>query len=536
MERKSSNGKKYLFLVLLLPIFLLSAAARPPVPRGFDALVKRAQEKWEVPGIAVGVVKDGRLVFARGYGVRKKGENSPVTPLTLFGIASNTKAFTAAALGILVDRGKLRWDDPVIKHLPDFRMYDPYVTRELTVRDLLTHRSGLGLGAGDLLFWPHSTYTAQEIVYRVRFIKPRFSFRSRFAYSNIMYIVAGQIIPALTGKTWGEFIKEGIFKPLGMKYSNTSVEDLKKSENFASPHMEVEGEVVAVDYENLDNGAPAGAINSNVVDMAKWMMVQLRRGLIRKGSDGEVRLFSKETSREMWSAQIPIPIREYPPELSDLQPNFFAYGLGWMLRDYHGHKLVYHTGSIKGMVSSVVLVPDLQLGIVVLTNQEVRQAYQAIIYSLLDYYMGLPSRDWVGAFSIVRERVRKRMEKLMKTTQVRRVKNTRPSLSLSQYAGRYVDRWYGDMVVEKVGEKLVMRFCHTPSLVGELQHWHYDTFVVRWKDRSLHADAFVTFVLNYRGEIEEVKMAPFSPLTDFSFDFRDLLFVPVKRGRSRIPH
>ena len=519
-----------LFSIVLF-VNVLFAGTSKSFFAGFDSYVKRVQSKWDVPGIAVAVVKDGRLVFARGYGVRKKGEKTPVTPETLFGIASNTKAFTAAALGILVDEGKISWDGPVIRYLPAFRMYDPYVTREITVRDLLTHRSGLGLGAGDLLFWPQSTYSSEEIMYRVQFIKPRFSFRSKFAYCNILYMVAGEIIPAVTGKTWSDFIKERIFKPLGMNYSNTSVKDLKPGDNFAFPHVRVEGKVTPVDYENLDNVGPAGAINSNVLDMAKWITVQLNRGLVKKTHKGEVRLFSERISKEMWSPQIFIPIREYPPELSRIKPNFFAYGLGWMLKDYQGHKIVYHTGSIKGMVSKVTLVPDLKLGIVVLTNQEARQAYEAITYRILDYYLGMLPADWISAFAKAQEREKKRAEEVIKKYNLKRAKNTKPSLELSEYTGRYVDKWYGEMTVDKVGDKLIMRFSHTPALVGELEHWHYDTFVVRWRDRSLNADAFVTFVLNYKGEIEQVKMAPVSPLTDFSFDFRDLLFVPVKEKK-----
>ena len=516
------------FIVVFILSYTSPILAKDRFFSGFDSYVKRVQEKWEVPGIAIAVVKNGGLLFAKGYGVRKKGESVPVTPKTLFGIASNTKAFTVAALAILVDKGKLGWDEPAINYLPSFRMYDPYVTREITVRDLVTHRSGLGLGAGDLLFWPQSTYSRREIMRRVQFIKPRFSFRSRFAYCNILYMVAGEIIPAVAGKTWSEFIKERIFKPLGMTSSNTSVKEFRPDDDIASPHTMLGDRVIPVDYENLDNVGPAGAINSNVIDMSKWIAVQLNRGLIRKTSEGEIRLFSERVSKEMWSPQIFIPIKEYPPELSGIKPNFFAYGLGWMLKDYHGHKIVYHTGSIKGMVSRVTLVPDLKLGIVVLTNQESREAYEAITYRILDHYIGLPPTDWIEAFEKARKREMQKALKAMKRFNLKRARGTKPSLELSRYAGKYLDKWYGEMTIKKVGNKLIIHFSHTPALVGELEHWHYDTFVVRWKDRSLNADAFVTFMLNYKGKIEQVKMVPVSPLTDFSFDFQDLLFIPVK--------
>jgi len=529
---KSPRLKKVMgvlcFFILFLFLNLLPIQTTENFLNTLDSYIEKVRKEWEVPGLAVALVKDGKMIFAKGYGVRKLGEPVPVTPETLFGIASNTKAFTTTALAILVDEGKIKWDDPVIKYLPDFCMFDPYVTREITIRDLVTHRSGLGLGAGDLLYWPQSTYSRKEIIYRVRFIKPYFGFRSRFAYCNILYIVAGEIIPAVTGKTWSEFIKERIFKPIGMTSSTTSIKEFRPGGNIASPHTRFNGQIKPVDYENLDNVGPAGAINSNVIDMSKWIIVHLNSGLIRNSPKGEIRLFSVNASKEMWSPQTIIPIRDYPPELAKIKPNFFAYGLGWMLRDYYGHKIVYHTGSIKGMVSRVTLVPDLKLGIVVLTNQESRQAYEAITYYILDHYLGIPPTDWITAFKKAEQRTKKRVAKIMKNLALKRVKNTKPSLDISKYAGRYIDQWYGEMVIEKVNNKLVIRFLHTPALIGDLEHWHYDTFIVRWRDRSLNADAFVTFMLNYKGEIEQVKMVPVSPLTDFSFDFQDLLFKPVK--------
>ncbi len=369
-----------------------------------DGYVEKVRKTWDVPGIAVAVVKDGKVVLAKGYGTRKKGENLPVTPYTLFGIASNTKAFTAAALAILVDEGKLKWDDPVIEHLPPFRMYDPYVTREITVTDLITHRSGLGLGAGDLLYWPRSDYSMDEIVRRVRFIKPRFSFRSRFAYCNILYIAAGKVVEAVSGRSWADFIKERIFKPLGMTRSITSIKEFPPDGDVASPHVPKDGKILPVEHENLDNIGPAGGIYSCAADMAKWVKVQLARGLIEGRGAQQVRLFSEKASQQMWSAHTIIPIRKYPPELKRAQPKFFAYGLGWILRDYMGYKIVYHTGSIRGMVSRVTLVPELNLAIVVLTNQEARGAYEAITYRLLDYFMGLKTFDWISAFKKAEER------------------------------------------------------------------------------------------------------------------------------------
>ena len=254
---------------------MVATSAQSAAPADFDAYVARVLKEFQVPGIAVAIVKDGKVVLAKGYGVRKLGESAPVDAHTLFGIASNTKAFTSAALAMLVDEGKITWDDPVIKYIPAFQLYDPYVTREMTIRDLLTHRSGLGLGAGDLLWWPPTDYSRDEIIRRFRYVKPATSFRSRYAYDNVLYMVAGQIIPAVTGKSWDEFIRERIFKPIGMSESNTSVSAFRPGDNIAIPHAPVDGRIEAIKYINLDNVGPAGAINSNVTDLAKWVIVQL---------------------------------------------------------------------------------------------------------------------------------------------------------------------------------------------------------------------------------------------------------------------
>jgi CubicO group peptidase (beta-lactamase class C family) len=504
-----------------------AAAADLGPPKDLDAVVGRSMREFEVPGLALAVVQDGKPVVLRGYGVRTLGSAEPVDASTLFAIASNTKAFTAAALAILVDEGKLSWDDPVTQHLTSFQLYDPYVTREMTVRDLLTHRSGLGLGAGDLLFWPETTYGRDDIVARLRFVKPATSFRSRYAYDNCLYLVAGQIIPAVTGRSWDDFVEERILAPLGMSSSNTSITALPRDGNVATPHARAEGRVQAIQYANIDNVGPAGAINSNVSDMAKWVAAQLAHGLYRDAQGQERRLFSEAASREMWSAQTILPIDEPRRGLESLRPNFAAYGLGFSLRDYRGRKLVGHSGGLGGMVSRVQMVPDLKLGIVVLTNQESVGAYWAVVYHVLDHYLGVPPTDWVSAFRAADRDEASKAEDAVKAKSASRVTDSHPSLPLEKYAGRYRDAWYGDVTLAKEGDRLVLRFGHSPGLVGDLEHWQFDTFVARWRDRSLNADAFVTFAFKPDGGIDQVKMAPVSPLTDFSFDFQDLLLTPV---------
>jgi CubicO group peptidase (beta-lactamase class C family) len=504
----------------LLALFLALPAFSQPAD--LDNYILQAMKAFNVPGVGVAVVKDGQVVFAKGYGVRKLGESTPVDAHTLFGIGSNTKAFTTASLGILVDEGKLTWDDRVVDRLPGFQMYDPYVTHEMTIRDLLTHRSGLGLGAGDLLFFPPSTYTRADIIAKLRYIKPESSFRSKYAYDNLLYMVAGQIIPAVTGIEWQDFIKERIFGPVGMSDSNTS---FRPDGNFAAPHSEVEGQLQPIPAATNDNVAPAGAINSSAADMAKWMIVQLGAGQI---PGGEKRLFSQRVAKEMWSAQTILPVGDPPPALAATKTNFAAYGLGWRLSEYRGYKQVSHDGGLPGYVSRVALIPDLKLGVVVLTNQEAVGLLRVIAYRILDSYLAAPPTDWAKIIHDLADEQKAGAAEIEKKQSGARNANSKPSLPLEKYAGKYADAWYGDITVSMEQSGLVMRFSHSPALTGDLEHWQYDTFKARWRDRSLAADAFVTFALNPDGSINQVKMVKVSPLTDFSYDFQDLLIKPKK--------
>jgi CubicO group peptidase (beta-lactamase class C family) len=511
---------------LYLPAALLCAAALCPAQDYVDQVVERARMEFDVPGIAIAVVKDGDVVLAKGYGVRKLGESAPVTPQSLFRIASNTKAFTTAALAILVDERKLRWDDPVIQYLPGFQMYDPYVTREMTIRDLLTHRSGLGLGAGDLMFFPPSDLSREEIVSRLRFIKPATSFRSAYAYDNLLYLVAGQVIGAAGGKSWDEFVQDRIFTALGMNNSFVNTAALKSGKDVAIPHNDLSGKLQPLPQEDVDNNAPAGSIVSCVADLAKWMNLQLGAGTL-----GKTKLFSPAQSREMWSGQTILPIGELskdePAAFADIQPKFNLYGLGWGIRDYRGKKLVGHTGDLSGFVSRTALIPELKLGVVVLTNQEATGAHSAIVNTVLDHYLGAPAVDWVAAYSAGARQAKQRAEEEVKKAAGKRTPGTRPALPVASYAGRYRDAWYGDIRIEEHEGKLSIYFTHSPDLAGDLEHWQYDTFIARWKNRTLDADAYVTFSLKPDGTIDQMRMTPVSPLTDFSFDFQDLLFHPV---------
>ena len=494
-------------------------------PADLDSYVANSMRTFEVPGMAVAIVKDGKIVVAKGYGVRKLGDPTLVDEHTMFGIGSNTKAFTTAALAGLVDAGKLSWDDPVYQRLPGFVMYDPYVSHEMTIRDLLTHRSGMGLGEGDLLFWPHTTYTREEVISKLRFMKPASSFRSHYAYDNLLYMTAGQIIPAVTGVSWDDYIRQHIFAVLGMNNSNVSTTAFKPGGNYAFPHSRVDGKLQVIHFEVLDNAGPAGAINSCADDMAKWVQLQLNRG---KFIDHEERLFSEQQSREMWSPQTILPIGKYASALAGLKPNFADYALGWGLRDYHGRKLAGHTGGVAGFVSRVMLVPEENLGVVVLTNAEETGAFDSILYHVLDQYFGLPPTDWIAAYKSVKDLDEKDAAEAMKKAEGARAADSKPSLPLEKYAGAYSDAWYGPITIRGENGGLVIGFDHTPSMVGDLQHWQYDTFKAHWRDRTIE-DAFVTFSLKPDGSIESARLAAVSPLADFSFDYQDLLLKPVEK-------
>lgn len=503
----------------------VSLGAQTAPPPDLDAYVANTMKTFDVPGIAVAVVKDGKIVLAKGYGVRKLGDPTPVDEFTMFGIGSNTKAFTTAALAGLVDAGTLAWDDPVYQRLPGFVMYDPYVSHEMTIRDLLTHRSGMGLGEGDLLFWPHSTYTRDEVIYKLRFMKPESSFRSHYAYDNLLYMTAGQIIPAVTGVTWDDYIRRNIFAPLGMNHSNVSNAEFTPGGDYAFPHERVDGKLQVIRFEVLDNAGPAGAINSCATDMAKWVQLQLNHG---KFVDHEGRLFSERQSKEMWSPQTILPISDPPPPLAGLKANFADYALGWGLRDYHGRKLAGHTGGVAGFVSRVMLVPEENLGVVVLTNAEEGGAFDSILYHVLDYYFGLPPADWISAFKSVKDMREKQAAEAMKKAEGARAADSKPSLPLEKYAGTYNDAWYGAITIRMESGGLVITFDHTPTMIGDLQHWQYDTFKAHWRDRTIE-DAFLTFSLKPDGNIESARMAAVSPLADFSFDYQDLLLRPAEK-------
>ena len=505
-----------------------SAAQDVPIdpPAGLDGYVNRVMGAFEVPGLALAIVRNGQVVLARGYGVRNIELPDSVDAHTRFGIASNTKAFTATALALLVEEGRLEWDAPVIRYLPWFQMWDPWVTREITVRDLLVHRSGLGLGQGDLLGWPPSDRTREEIVRAIRWLKPATSFRSAYAYDNVLYHVAALVIESVSGLTWEDFVATRIIEPLAMSDTRVSRASTREGGNVATPHAQVDGSVRPVRPFDATNTNASGGINASATDMASWMLVQLDSGRVA----GAGRLFSPRTTSELWSIVTPIPFDPPPPELAPLGRSFNGYGLGFAVRDYRGRQMVTHTGSLPGYVSRLTLIPGLDLGVVVLTNAEQGAAFESITHHVLDYYLGAPEHDWLGAYVSLGARRDSARELQLRTATVTRDTMSRPSLALAEYAGVYADPWYGNVVVEQAGGGLAIRFTRTPVLVGDLEHWQHDTFLVRWRDRELRADAYITFDLSPDGRIQAARMVPASPAVDFSYDFQDLELTPKPAG------
>ncbi|MGV8959532.1 MAG: serine hydrolase [Stenotrophomonas sp.] len=503
----------------------LPEAATPAALAQLDATVERVRQQFDIPGVAIAIVKDGQVVLERGYGVRELGKPEPVQADTLFAIASNTKAFTATSLNLLAEDGKLKMDDRVIDHLPWFRMSDAYVTGEMRIRDLLSHRSGLSLGAGDLLFWPTTTYSNEEVVRRLAKVPLKGGFRDRYAYDNILYAVAQKLIEEVSGKSYAEFLQQRIFNKVGMDGTRYNADHLKPGDNVAVGHAKYDHtDLRTVAPLTWSNAAGAGGIYSSVHDMARWMNVQLAQGKLADGTP----LFTEKTQQAMWQMQIPQVVpKPSVPALEAARPNFAGYAEGWSLSDYRGQKLVWHTGGWPGQVSRLTLVPEQKLGVVVLTNQESGAAFNAITMSVLDAYLQAPATDWVDAYAAAVAKSQDKADEGWQKHVAARDAKSKPSLRLAGYAGTYRDAWYGDVFVEHKGGKLRLRFGSTPALVGTMTHWQHDTFIVRWDDRSLNADAFVNFSLDPDGKVREMRMQAVSSLTDFSFDFQDLLLLPV---------
>ncbi len=477
-----------------------------------DEYYENARTEWDVPGLAVGIVKDGEVIFAKGYGQREVGKNSPVDSKTMFSIASNTKAFTAAALAVLADQGKINWDDKVTDYLPWFKLYAPYVTENMTVRDLLCHRSGLATFSGDLI-WYGTDYSRREVIRRARYLEPKYGFRAHFGYSNIMFLAAGEIIPAVTGTSWDDFVKQHFFLPLEMERTVTSTKNLDRFSNVAAPHTEHDGKTIAIEYLNWDNIAPAGGIISCVDDVLKWINLQLDRGVI----DGDT-IFSPSQSREMWS---PNTITDVSGFSEKLMPSTFfkSYGLGWGLSNYKGRKIVGHSGGYDGMISYTCLVPEENLGFVILTNKN-SSLYFPLVYKTLDIFLGGDQKDWNSIMLQLSEKRKQEQKRADSAREEARVKNTKPSLPLENYTGTYGGKLYGDAEVLLKDGRLVVQFVPAEKFRGKLSHWHYDTFEIVFDAFPSLPPGTCTFILDAAGKVSQMKIDVPNP----DFDFTELKF------------
>ena len=520
MNKRSS--KLILLLLLILgvntPVLLSQVTSRD-----IDDIVVRAMDNFTVAGAAVAVVKDGKIVHQKGYGIQSIATKKKVTENTNFGIASNSKAFTTACLAILVEEGKMAWTDKVIHYIPEFKMYNDYVTQNFNIQDLLTHRSGLGLGIGDLMFFPDgSDFTIDDILGSFQYFEPVSAFRTKFDYDNLLYLVAGEIIKRVSGLAWEQFIEQRIFNPLSMDDSYASLTYINDQSKVASPHLNKAKKLSLTDPEQWDptkiNGA-AGGIYSNVHDLSNWMLVQLNKG--KYGANLEQQLFTEASQREMWRIHTTTEVNRNPRYNS----HFSGYGLGWNLTDVNGTMVVSHTGGLIGMLSKTMLVPDLNLGIIVLTNTYLDGAglFSVVTQSLLDKYLGLDDFDWIGTYA-------KRLNQGASEADAVEAKiwatiaavNT-AIIDNKNYAGLYKDPWFGNIEIYEKDQQLWFRSLRSPKLSGPMQFYRANTFVVKWPASGLtDADAFIMFQLDEEGKAQGFKMKGISPAIDFSFDFQDL--------------
>ncbi len=481
--------------VVLVLSSMLAQAQAPARSKGagLDAYVAKALTDWEAPGLAIAVVRNDSIIFAKGYGVREIGKPDPVTPNTVFAIGSTSKAFTVGLLGMLVDVKRITWDDRVTKYLPSFELFDSYATRDLTIRDLLTHRSGLP--RGDRL-WANSGYSRAEVLRRVRFLEPSWPFRSRYGYQNIMFLAAGTVAESVESQSWDDLVSERIFRPLGMRRSVTSTILLPAMTDVATPHEKLGGKTTAVEWSNIDNIGPAGSINSSVTDMAQWIRMQLGQGTYQ----GK-KLLEANTVKEMHTAQMHQRLSE-EDEKTYPETHLLSYGLGWAIRDYRGMKLVSHGGAIRGMRAQVVLVPERKLGVVVLTNVAESSLPTAMGYKLVDLYTAGPPKDWSGVLLASTKAARDRAAEERRKVEAGRVMGTKPTLELSRYPGVYADSMYGDIKIAAEGDKLVATF--GPQFTGDLAHWNYDTFEITWRN-PVFGKTLVTFQLDPRGRTKSLE-------------------------------
>lgn len=488
-----------------------------PTSQNIDTLVEDALVKFKVAGASVAIVKDGKVIHQKGYGLASITTKEPVNEYTNFQIGSNTKAFTTAALSILEDEGKLKWTDKVKSYLPEFKMYNDYVTENFNIQDLLTHRSGLGLGVGDLMFFPDgSNFTMKDVLTSFQHFKPVSAFRTQYDYDNLLYIVAGEVIARISGMSYEAFVQKRIIEPLQMK--NTFVGSLMNDKsNLATPHSSASGSIKTIDAQDPGIGSAAGGVFSNVADMSKWMLVQLNRGMY--GTDLKTPLFSSKNHNEMWRLHTVEETNRFPRYNS----HFNGYGLGWFLTDVKGNLKVSHTGGLPGMVSEVTMYPDLNLGIVILTNSDEGGGFfSAVSNTIADSYLGLDDFGWTDKIAGWGRFQRNRSDDVTKKVWEKVDSAKKVKVNNEDFIGIYEDKWFGKIEVFEKDKKLWFKSFRSPKLNGPMAFYNANTFAIKWEYQAMNCDALAMFSLDETGKARSIRMKGISPNIDFSFDFQDL--------------
>ena len=455
-----------------------------------DTYIQNGIELWNPPGLAVTVVKDGEIIFTKGYGVTTIGTNKAVDENTLFGCMSTTKAFVAAGLAMLVDDGKLNWDDKVINYLPEFQLKDPYLTREITIRDLLTHRTGLG--NTDYL-WSMMTISGDSALYKMRDVEKSYSLRSGFIYQNLMYLAAGKVLERISGQTWGDFLKARIFQPLGMNDTYSLLEQVQPIANKADAHIEVDGKIIKIEQMPADNIGPAGSMWSSANDIGKWIQF-----LLNKGMKGGEYLISTANFNELFTPQQIIPANQFYPTQQATKPHWMTYGLGWFQHDYRGKMVQFHTGSLAGMVAIAGMIPEENVGVYVMGNLDHVELRHAIMYSVFDLFMdGSITRDWSKELhALYHPDVEAPKEPMP-------IKNTKPTIATDKHIGSYSNAQFGTVLISKEGNQLLFNLNDT--LLGTMNHWHYDTYKGDF-DKKAYGSAMFNFVRGTNGSLSYLEL------------------------------
>lgn len=481
---------------LLILVSILNAQPAKVDLKALDSFIEQARQQWKAPGLAVAIVKDGQVVFQKGYGMRRLDGNEPVNEQTLFAMCSTTKAMTAAAVAILVDRGLVKWDDPVSVYMPEFLLSDPYISRDIRVRDLLTHNSGLG--NADFLWW-NSDLDQQQILARMRYAPMAYPLRGGYTYQNIMYLAAGALVEKISGKSWADFIRDELLLPLGMTRTYPLQSQIPTSErNRSTAHHYVKGAISPIPDTDIDPIGPAGSIWSSVADLTKWMNFLLDSARV----NGR-RLISAGNFHELFKPQIIISPDQFYPTVALTKPHWTTYGLGWFQHDYQGRAVSFHTGSIDGTVAICGLIPEERLGVYVFGNLDHAEVRHAIMYKVFDVFGGQPKgRDWSADFLALYDGIRRRGEQARAKFEAARVKNTQPSHPLEDYIGVYEDPFFGKVTITLTAGQL--RADLSSKYYFTLEHWHYDVFLgysnLPWDDPNP-----VQFELDAAGRVAAVK-------------------------------